>query len=100
MYPGCDVPDGEELNVWGSERVMQGVSGEMIAAAAGLTPSQLAYSFCRSRWYIPSTIIGATTMEQLKENLLTFTPGRELDIDILGAIEDVHKRHRNPTLMD
>lgn len=36
---------------------------------SGITPAQLALSWCKSRWYVPSTIIGATTFEQLKENI-------------------------------
>lgn len=37
-----------------------------VAAEHGLTPTQLALAWCRSRWFVTSTIIGATTMEQLK----------------------------------
>ena len=37
-----------------------------IAQKYGVTPTQLALAFCRSRWFVASTIIGATTMAQLK----------------------------------
>ena len=69
-----------------------------IAAAAGLTPAQLGYAFCRSRWFIPSTIIGATSMEQLEENLGAFAA--ELSAEVLEAIDDVHRQMRNPALQD
>lgn len=68
-----------------------------IAEEAGLTPAQLGYAFCRSRWYIPSTIVGATSVEQLKENLESFV---DLDEDILKAIDEVHIQFRNPSLTD
>ena len=38
-------------------------------ARAGLTLAQLALAWCYRRWCVASTIIGATTMAQLEENL-------------------------------
>ncbi len=37
-----------------------------VAQQFGLTPTQLALAWCKSRWFVASTIIGATTMDQLK----------------------------------
>ncbi len=37
-----------------------------VAQKHGLTPTQLALAWCKSRWQVTSTIIGATSMEQLK----------------------------------
>jgi len=71
-----------------------------IAAAAGLTPAQLAYAFCRSRRYVPSVIVGATTLDQLRENLGAFTPAGELGEEVLAAIDAVHSARRNPSLVD
>ena len=70
-----------------------------IAQAAGMTPAQLAVAFCRSRPFIAekgSTIVGATTMEQLKENLEQFNQPLELDEEVLKAINDVHEKHPDP----
>jgi aryl-alcohol dehydrogenase-like predicted oxidoreductase len=39
------------------------------ARALGLTPTQFALKFVESREFLTSSIIGATTMEQLKENI-------------------------------
>ncbi len=39
-----------------------------VAERHGLTPTQLALAWCKSRWNVASTIIGATSMEQLKVN--------------------------------
>lgn len=40
-----------------------------LAEQQGLTPAQLALAFVYSRWFVASTIIGATSMAQLKENI-------------------------------
>jgi aryl-alcohol dehydrogenase-like predicted oxidoreductase len=40
-----------------------------LARANGLTPTQLALAWCYSRWFVASTIIGATSLKQLKENI-------------------------------
>jgi aryl-alcohol dehydrogenase-like predicted oxidoreductase len=37
-----------------------------VAEKHGLTPSELALAWCNQRWCVTSTIIGATSMEQLK----------------------------------
>ena len=45
--------------------------GEYAAVAQrhGLSCTQLALAWCKSRWNVTSTIIGATTMAQLKVGL-------------------------------
>lgn len=63
-----------------------------IARQHGLTPAQLALAFVRSRWFVTSTIIGATNLAQLKENLSCL----ELSPEILAEIEAVHQRYPNP----
>ncbi|KAK9811739.1 hypothetical protein WJX72_009319 [[Myrmecia] bisecta] len=69
-----------------------------LARQAGITPAQLAYAFCKSRWFIPSTIIGATSLEQLAENLAT--ADITLEDDMLQAIDEIQMRYREPTLTD
>ena len=45
----------------------QAVSEYMsIAKKHGLTPTELALAWCNQRWTVTSTIIGATSMKQLK----------------------------------
>ncbi len=65
-----------------------------IARRHGLTPAQLALAFVRSRWFVTSTIIGATNLAQLKENLSCLEV--ELSPEILVEIEAVHQRYPNP----
>jgi aryl-alcohol dehydrogenase-like predicted oxidoreductase len=67
-----------------------------LAAKAGLTPATLALAFVRSRWFTGSTIIGATTMAQLKENI--DSAAVTLDPSTLNAVEEIHNRYPNPAL--
>lgn len=69
-----------------------------IAKKAGMTPTQLALLWCKSRWFIPSTIIGATSLQQLKENLSAFA--LTLSPELEAQIQAVHLQRRNPILMD
>lgn len=63
-----------------------------LAEQHGLSPTQMALGFVRSRPFVASTIIGATTMAQLRENLVSV----ELDAELLKSIEDIHLRYANP----
>jgi len=59
-----------------------------------LTPTQLALGFVRSRWFVASTIIGASSLAQLKETLPAMcTPMTE---DLLAEIDAIHLRYTNP----
>lgn len=71
---------------------------QAIADECGLTLAQLALQWCQSRWFVSSTIVGATTMDQLRENIDAFdghrTPG--ITQDVLDAVDSVHQEFRNP----
>ncbi len=65
-----------------------------LARQNGLTPTQLALGFVRSRWFVASTIIGASSLAQLQETLpATQTP---LSAEILAEIDAIHLRYTNP----
>ena len=66
----------------------------LIAENAGLTLTQLALAFVCSRWFTASTIIGATTLEQLKENLASVDV--VLSEEVMQQIEEVHQQYPNP----
>jgi aryl-alcohol dehydrogenase-like predicted oxidoreductase len=66
-----------------------------IAHKHGLTPAQLALAYARSRWFVSSTIIGATNLEQLKENLSSVNVN--LSEEIIAEINEVHALYPNPT---
>jgi aryl-alcohol dehydrogenase-like predicted oxidoreductase len=65
-----------------------------IAQEAGLSPATLALAFARTRRFTSSVIIGATSLDQLTENLDSAEV--MLSPDILEKIEEVHKRYTNP----
>ncbi|MGZ8289977.1 MAG: aldo/keto reductase [Telluria sp.] len=65
-----------------------------LARANGMTPAQMALAWCYSRWFVASTIIGATTLEQLKENIDAAQV--TLPQDVVDAINAIHARITNP----
>lgn len=65
-----------------------------VAQRHRLSPATLALAFVRSRWFASSTIIGATTLEQLRENL--DSADVELSPEILNEIEAIHTQYPNP----
>ncbi|MEO6928507.1 MAG: aldo/keto reductase [Casimicrobiaceae bacterium] len=65
-----------------------------IARARGISLVQLALSYVASRWFVGATIIGATTMEQLVEDIAAAQ--YVLDAETLAAIADVQLRFPNP----
>ncbi|TKV92528.1 hypothetical protein SEVIR_9G167200v4 [Setaria viridis] len=71
-----------------------------LAKNHGLTPVQLALGFVRDRPFTASSIIGATTMDQLKENIDAFTSApRPLPQEVLDGIEDLFKRYKDPAIL-
>jgi len=65
-----------------------------LARANNLTPAQLALSFVFHRWFVTSTIIGATSMTQLKENIGAYQ--KPLSDTVLKEIEQIHLIGMNP----
>ncbi|PPC91585.1 MAG: NADP(H)-dependent aldo-keto reductase, partial [Methylotenera sp.] len=65
-----------------------------LARVHGLTPTQLALSFVYHRWFVSSTIIGATTMTQLKENIDAWDT--RLSPEVMQEIEHLHLTMMNP----
>ncbi|TSA16567.1 MAG: NADP(H)-dependent aldo-keto reductase [Betaproteobacteria bacterium] len=66
-----------------------------LAKSRGLSPTELAMAFVRTRWFVASTIIGATDLAQLKQNLDSVKV--ELDADTLAGIDAIHRRYPNPS---
>ncbi len=65
-----------------------------VAAKHDLSPSQMALAFVTSREFVTSNIIGATTMDQLKENIASAE--LSLSDEVLKDIEAVHSANTNP----
>jgi aryl-alcohol dehydrogenase-like predicted oxidoreductase len=67
-----------------------------LARKSNLSAATLALAFVRSRWFNASTIIGATTMDQLKEDI--DVEGVTLQEDVLTEIDAIHLRYPNPAI--
>jgi aryl-alcohol dehydrogenase-like predicted oxidoreductase len=65
-----------------------------VARRHGLDPAQMAISFAASRPFVTSTIIGATTMSQLKTDIAA--ADLKLSDAVLADIEQVHLDYPNP----
>jgi aryl-alcohol dehydrogenase-like predicted oxidoreductase len=65
-----------------------------LARANGMTPAQLALAWCYTRWFVASTIIGATTLTQLKENVETFS--LKLSNEVVKGVNEIHAEIANP----
>mgnify|MGYP001191720602 CR=1 FL=1 len=65
-----------------------------VADAHDFTPSQLALAWCNQVDGVTSTIIGATSMAQLKENISAFS--KPLNQEILTSIDGVLKTYPAP----
>ena len=65
-----------------------------IAKRHGLDPAQMALAFVRRQPFVASTLLGATTMEQLKTNIESFH--LNLSEEVLAEIEAVHQVYTYP----
>ena len=65
-----------------------------LAEKNGLTLTEMAMAFVNQQDFVTSTIIGATSMEQLKENIAAFDV--QLNEEILAEIEKIQELIPNP----
>jgi hypothetical protein len=65
-----------------------------LARDNGLTPTQLALAWCYSRWFVASTIIGATNLDQLKHNIDAYV---QLPKDVIHACHAIHGASNRPS---
>lgn len=71
-----------------------------LAKKHGLTPVQLALGFARDQPFMTSSIIGATSVDQLKEDIDAFTSTtRPLPPEVAEGIEDIFKRYKDPAIL-
>lgn len=75
--------------VWATEQYAK------IAAEHHLSLAQLSLAFIRQQFFVTSTIIGATTIAQLKENI--DSANVVLSDEIMQQIEAVHVQQPNPS---
>lgn len=65
-----------------------------IAEQVGLSLAQLALAFVNQRAFVASNIIGATTLDQLAENIASYEV--RLSQETLAAIDAIHAEISNP----
>lgn len=71
-----------------------------MAKKHGLTPVQLALGFARDRPFMTSSIIGATSLDQLKEDIDAFlTVERPLPAEVMADIENIFDRYKDPAAL-
>jgi aryl-alcohol dehydrogenase-like predicted oxidoreductase len=66
-----------------------------LARRHALAPAQMALAYLHGRAFLTSTIIGATSMDQLRDNIDSIAV--ELPAEVLEAIELIHCEHPNPS---
>ena len=57
-------------------------------------PAVLALAFVNQQPFVTSTIIGATTLQQLRENIDSINI--ELDEAVMQEIDAIHRQYQNP----
>lgn len=77
-----------EQSLWATEQYAQ------LAEQHGLSLTQLALAFIKQQFFVTSTIIGATNLDQLKENIDAFEIN--LSDEILAGIDAIHQQQPNP----
>ncbi|MDO6617911.1 MULTISPECIES: NADP(H)-dependent aldo-keto reductase [unclassified Shewanella] len=65
-----------------------------LAREFGLSPTQMALAFVNSRRFVASNIIGATNLEQLKENIDSLDVS--LSAELIGRINELSNLYRLP----
>ena len=67
-----------------------------IADSIGMSPSELALAWCYKQPHVASSIIGATSITQLKENIGAYDKMSMIDAEVMDRINDVYKRLKDP----
>jgi len=96
------TPKGTRLSNWpdydrySNEQALAATAEYVqLARQHGLDPAQMALAYVNSRPFLTSTIIGATSMEQLRANIDSIQ--LELSEEVLTGIEAIHTRYPNPS---
>ena len=67
-----------------------------LAAANGMTPTQMALAFCYTKWQVTSTIIGVTSIAQLDQDIDAY--GTTVSAEMLAEIDKIRWDVRDPAL--
>jgi aryl-alcohol dehydrogenase (NADP+) len=66
-----------------------------LAQSRRLSVTEMALAFVRTRWFVASTIVGATDLAQLKQNIDSVKV--EVDAGTLAGIDAIHRRYPSPS---
>ena len=95
-------PAGARISLWpnysrytNDQAILATEEYVALARAHGLSPAQMALAYVNSRSFLTANIIGATSMEQLRENIASIDV--KLSEDVLVGIEEIHTRYPNPS---
>lgn len=100
-YLGGNKPSGSRLSLFTRFQRYTGLKAQQatsryvaVAKEAGLDPAQMALAYVNSRPFLTSNIIGATSVEQLKDNIESSEI--KLPDEVLQQIEQIHADIPNP----
>ena len=100
-YRGGAKPEGARCSIWERFARYNGPNADAaieeyakIADEAGLNLAQMCLSWVNDRHHVASNLIGATTMEQLRDNIASIDV--KLPGEVRKAIDHVHHRYPNP----
>ena len=101
-YRNNNLPDGSRMKLFGDffpryKSISSTKAIEeyyKIAKKNNLSLTQMSLAFVNSRSFLTSNIIGATNMEQLKENIGSINI--KLNNEIIKEINSIHKNNPNP----
>ena len=100
-YEGGDRPAGARITLF--ERFTRYSRPQAVAATSayvslarshGMSPATLALAFVNRQPFLTSNLVGATTLEQLKENIASLNT--TLSDDVVKAIDAIHEQYPNP----
>jgi aryl-alcohol dehydrogenase-like predicted oxidoreductase len=86
-------PDYTRYSSPAAERATAGYAD--LARKHGLDCAQMALAFANSRSFLTATIVGATTLEQLRSNIASIDI--TLSDEVLEGIQAIHESHANPS---
>jgi len=79
---------------WGKTAMESVEKYKQLAQDNDMSVATLAQAWCATRWFIPSTIIGATNLKQLEENIDAFSV--KLTEETLSKIDQIHVERMDP----
>ncbi|MEJ2360901.1 MAG: NADP(H)-dependent aldo-keto reductase [Gammaproteobacteria bacterium] len=101
-YLGGQQPAGARISLWPNYSRYTNPQANAATAAYvelarqhDLDPAQMALAYIHSRDFLTSTIIGATSLSQLKSNIASAE--LVLSAEVLEAIEAIHCQYPNPS---